>query len=54
MKILLAAIAFIGLAQVASAALLETEVTTGLKKVCIYSDGSTITISSVGICKLSK
>lgn len=38
----------------AFAALLTQEVVQGLKKVCIYSDGSTITISSVGICPLSK
>lgn len=37
----------------ANAAMLESEVTQGLKKICIYSDGSTITISSVGICPLS-
>jgi len=38
----------------AHAAVLKSEVTEGLKKICIYSDGSTLTISSVGICPLSK
>ena len=38
----------------AYAALLKSEVIEGLKKVCIYSDGTTITISSVGICPLTK
>ena len=53
MKKLLILVA-VALAGNAYAALLTSEVIQGLKKVCIYSDGSTITISSVGICPLSK
>lgn len=37
----------------ASAALLTSEVVQGTKKVCIYSDGSTRTISSIGLCPLT-
>lgn len=37
-----------------NAAILESEVTQGMKKICIYSDGSTRTISSIGICPLTK
>lgn len=45
------ALAFVGNAY---AALLTSEVIQGLNKICIYSDGSTITISSAGVCRLSK
>ena len=38
----------------ANAAMLSSEVVQDFKKICIYSDGSTITISSMGICPLSK
>ena len=38
----------------AYSAILKSEVIEGLNKICIYSDGSTITISSVGICLLVK
>ncbi len=37
----------------ANAAMLESEVTQGMKKICIYSDGSTITVFSVGLCPLT-
>lgn len=37
----------------ANAAMLESQVTQGMKKICIYSDGSTITVSSVGLCPLT-
>jgi hypothetical protein len=37
----------------ASAAMLEQEVEQDFKKICIYSDGSTITVSSGGICPLT-
>jgi hypothetical protein len=47
-------VAAVVLSSGAYAAILKTEVIEGLKKICIYSDGSTITISSVGICPLSK
>jgi hypothetical protein len=52
-KAILTAVTYLALSQTAHAALLETEVVQGLKKVCIYSDGSAKTISSVGICPLS-
>lgn len=35
-------------------ATLTKEVVEGTKKICIYSDGSTITVSSVGLCPLTK
>tara|TARA_B110000211_G_scaffold234969_1_gene307899 strand:+ start:1242 stop:1403 length:162 start_codon:yes stop_codon:yes gene_type:complete len=38
----------------ANAAILESEVIQGMKKICIYSDGTTITISSIGLCQLTK
>lgn len=37
-----------------NAAILESEVTQGMKKTCIYSDGSTRTISSIGICPITE
>ena len=52
MKKILFVVAMV-LSSGADAALLKSEVIEGLKKVCIYSDGSTITISSVGICPQS-
>lgn len=35
-------------------AMLTKEVIEGTKKICIYSDGSTITISATGLCPLTK
>lgn len=46
----------LAVSTIASAALLEKEVETsnGMKKICVYSDGSSITVSSVAMCPLSK
>ena len=38
----------------AYAATLTLEVTQDMKKICIYSDGSTITVSQMQFCPLSK
>lgn len=38
----------------AVAATLTKEVKEGNKKICIYSDGSAITVSSVSLCPLVK
>lgn len=48
--------ATLAVSTLASAAILEKEVETssGMKKICIYSDGSSITVSSVAMCPLSK
>lgn len=37
----------------ASAAVLKREVREGNKKVCIYSDGSAVTVSAVSLCPLT-
>ena len=50
-KLILIAAFFSG---TANAAMLTTEVIQDMKKICIYSDGSTVTISAIGICPLSK
>jgi hypothetical protein len=44
----------IALSTSAHAAILKSEVVEGLKKICIYSDGSTITIGSAGVCPQTK
>ena len=37
----------------AYAALLTGESVQGVKKVCIYSDGSTVTVSAAAVCPLT-
>lgn len=39
---------------IASAALLDREVESGMKKICIYTDGTTITVNSYQVCPMSK
>ena len=51
-KLLLIALATFGVS--AYSAILTREVTEGIKKVCIYSDGTAITVSSAGLCPLTK
>lgn len=53
---IIAAFVAITFSAVASAATLTSEVpdSTGMKKICIYSDGSTRTISSMSFCPMSK
>lgn len=38
----------------AYAATLTREVEQGMKKICIYSDGSTLTVSQMQFCPMSK
>lgn len=38
----------------AYAATLTREVEQGMKKICIYSDGSTVTVSTMQFCPMSK
>jgi hypothetical protein len=47
-------IGFVSISFSVSAAMLESEVVQGMHKICIYSDGSAITISSAGLCPLTK
>lgn len=55
MKSIIFAIASIAFAGIASAAILDKEVSAGNgKKICIYSDGSTITMSEMRFCPMSK
>jgi hypothetical protein len=50
-KLLLIVLATFGVS--AYAAILKSEVTEGMKKVCIYSDGSAKTVSSASLCPLT-
>lgn len=54
MKRIVAALVTALFATASLAATLSGESEVGLKKVCIYSDGSTITVSSAGLCPLTK
>lgn len=49
-------VAAIAFSTLASAALLEKEIETsnGMKKICVYSDGSSITVASYAVCPMSK
>jgi hypothetical protein len=51
-KLLLVALATFGVS--AYAATLTKEVEQDMKKICIYSDGSTITMSTMRMCPMTK